>query len=901
MGTPLYKHLKQNGTSFYCFPSSAEDIQFFNQNNDYNVYFSKYTLLNLPKQQIDPLNNDNKYFDFDVFKTQSPSTSTSFKEQIVESIRNYVANFSASMRNSKVNNTDYYYNPNILENTSEKIFWRWCKKLNLISFELADPNDEYFSNLPEFERNNITDDSYFQEYLWRERKIKQCEIKDYYETVGQKLEIELSTGSYSIFRIGDKIRISGEESPYVTTNSQILINGNPVNVNDRIFDVIEVKEQTNLLNQRLVLDADTTMSGGLDTYTGTLELSYNKLVQYIGDINGVNNIQLKNISTTEIYAHIPDHTGQTPDILFRTKYDDNFKPNLTIPILPSQIQAEIVGAENLNSPIRTQPQNYPGTYFGQFDSEFWLYEIESGDVLRRSGDYYGIDGNINDIKVLGNIDGISLDLDVDHYVKMNIPNNEIGNFDQFNALEVDNKPPKDFEFNAILWYYNVEDKDGNVATNLYGISFIDNPDNNIIIDEVGLRIQTLKKLVATDNQDGTAYSFSINLNVNIVNDNPQDLYNPEAINSLFSFNLYNNAMKQLAIVNESFIEIISYQNKVLQDVENLKQLLYTQRNLDIIDKKIENLEKYLILYKTNQIETSETIEVSYNESINPPSIFLDNIDTMYKNIFNIKTSTLYDDQQILPHMISVNKNKNFLINIINDDVIEKNTDKLVILIENDLYYKQNVDIYIDATDTATQNKKLEIYINHKIAEMSPIETKICEIDLPIYFNESTGFINSAKIQSQINLTIDINSTIELKDVGTYIIEMELLENENIINNILSEGDYIYLDGFIIDSINKYNFSGQYKIFSINNNTIQLDISKNQDLIDYTQGVLPFNFTDISNYLLSGFPILKLNKGGKISISRILTDQEVDLSSNTHSIKQVYKINTNPIDYPITKY
>jgi hypothetical protein len=50
----------------------------------------------------------------------------------------------------------------------------------------------------------------------------------------------------------------------------------------------------------------------------------------------------KQIDLTEVYAHVPDHTGQTPDILFRTMTDVNYKPNLTFPIIPSQYQPEII-------------------------------------------------------------------------------------------------------------------------------------------------------------------------------------------------------------------------------------------------------------------------------------------------------------------------------------------------------------------------------------------------------------------------------------------------------------------------------------------------------------------------------------------------------------------------------
>ena len=68
-----------------------------------------------------------------------------------------------------------------------------------------------------------------------------------------------------------------------------------------------------------------------------------------------------------------------------------------------------------------------------------------------------------------------------------LPTRIVTNFDQFNALEVNNTPPSDFEFNAILWYYTVEDSLGNKKTNLYGISFLDHPDNSTKEDEISFK------------------------------------------------------------------------------------------------------------------------------------------------------------------------------------------------------------------------------------------------------------------------------------------------------------------------------------------------------------------------------------------------------------------------------
>jgi hypothetical protein len=183
--TPLYKFLKSNGTTFYAFPGAAEDISAAYQNSSYKMYFSKYVLLNFPKQNLTAGTQSKPiYFDFEnsFFRSSNASPTTNFSDGIVESLRNYVANHEVTLRESKVNASEYYYNTNALETTSEKIFWKWAKKLNLIDFETAIPQDEYFSNLAEFSSRSINDDEFFPETLWKEREIIDWDTIAYYET-----------------------------------------------------------------------------------------------------------------------------------------------------------------------------------------------------------------------------------------------------------------------------------------------------------------------------------------------------------------------------------------------------------------------------------------------------------------------------------------------------------------------------------------------------------------------------------------------------------------------------------------------------------------------------------------------------------------------------------------------
>jgi hypothetical protein len=872
--TPLYKRLKANGTSFYAFPGAAEDISAAYNNTNYKMYFSKYVLLNFPKQNVNTGTNSNPiYWDFQNIAGQGYGFKNSisyqqpengYQEQLIESLRNYVANQEVVIKESKLNDTEFYYDNTILTTPTEKIFWKWCRKLNLLSLEPAIDGDEYFGNLLEFERFDPNDTEYFPEILWREREVIDYEIYKF-RKVNNNLQLEFR--GETRFQVGDVIEINDITSldilPFLPNNSRAKI--------------VSIEPASGSDGQKILTSKDYTDGPPELEQSGNVFLVHHRLVQYIGEINGVNNVQAANKSYTEVYAHIPDSTGQTPDVLFRTKIDRNYRPNLTFPILPSQYQPEIMGAEVFSNPIVSSPDNYPGSYYGQFDTLDFTYETASGDSLRRSGDYYGISGNIDTPTYnTSNIDGLSLDFDVSHYVKMNILSQELTNFDQFNALEINNQPPKDFEFNAILWYYTVEDNDGNIENNLYGISFVDHPDNNPIPSEAeaGSRIPAFRKLAANDLQDGISYAFSLNLNFNIINENPQDTYNPEAINSLFSFNIYNEAMRRLSGVNDSFMNILLTQNQLQTDVSNMKQLLYTQTDFNVINRKIANLELLLRLYSTNQMESSDSIQVVVDDTSRPPLIRFKNLDPSYDTIIYLKSSEMYSVNGSIPYLVTPPTNKSFLIYFINDDLLPlvlPNEEKLRIIITQDLSHKQSIEFVIDANTTATQNKKLEIYVQYLYAESeSPVLSQLIEtIDLPIYYNTSTQLLNSSAISTKFNFQIDLNKLMSLEVGGQLFVP--LVGNGNLISNSVKKGDILYLNDFLVGTFSTLNFSSQYKVDSvgITNSYIYLDASSNNSLINYgLSQSLPVYFNDPTSYKLSNYPYFSLNKGFRYKVTRI---------------------------------
>jgi hypothetical protein len=912
MQCPLYKTLKQNGTSFYAFPGAAEDISAAYQNSNYRMYFSKYILLNLPVQNLsEPGGTASEYIQWDFltnFKTLSVTQADGYANQVIESLRNYVANQEITIRESRINNTEYYYDNTALETTAEKIFWKWCKKLGLLSLEPALPDDEYFLNLTEFERGNLNDDSYFPEYLWRERESSEFTI-NFIDSDSAPIDgTILSAGDQALrltfdgitnLRKGDILEVYGDIT-YQQFIEDVWGIGTTTWQGPARFRVLGVT--TNIDdNHEVIVDFGSTLSGDIPGQSSYGKLFYTKLVQYIGEVNGISNVQEANKAYTEVYAHVPDHTGQTPDILFRTMADVNYKPGMIFPIIPNQYQPEIIGAELFSSPIVSSPQNYPGSYYGFFDTEDYTYEVENGDSIRRSGNYYGVSGDINAPVVDGStVDGITVDFNTSHYVKMNLPDRALSTFDQFNGLEVNNTPPKDFEFNAILWYYTVEDSSGNVATNLYGISFLDHPDNNPKTEEISLRFPPYKKLATTDNQDGTSYAFALNLNFNIIHENPIEAYNPEAINSLFSMNLFNEAMRRLALANDSFLNIISEHSSLKDEILSLKQLLYSQTELSTINSRISNLETLLNLYSTMQQVSSETIEVQVNSQTNPPTLQYNSIDRRYVQINRVDTTTMYSTTGIIPLEVTVPSNKDFLINIVNNDESAITLDdNLKLLFTSDLSYRQSVEILMTGNELCSENKKLDIYITTinplGLATVNTglntgVETAIvADIDLPVFYNKGLSVPNSAKTWKKFNFDIDFSS--DMIVTTNNLLEMKLDSNSNLVYNSIIPGDTLNIHNLFIGTSSIIDLSGQYRVDSVGSTSsvMRLDVSTNQQFLDYVSGQTPLTIHSASASSLSNRPYLDINKGKMIRITRVNEDDNL-------TVGEKYAIEVQDLQY-----
>jgi hypothetical protein len=852
MATPCYKRLKDRGTSFYAFPSAASDLNLANYNDFYNLNFSKFALLNIPIQKDGSPYPIDGVMDFipksdmgeNAFYCDDPSTSLPSKlsEQLVESLRNYVANYDTTLHESRINSNTDFYNIEERYTPTEQIFWKWCRKLNLIDFEPAVHKVDWDKNISDFDNPNkstITYPDYFRKYLWKEREIINYKATSVFESDDDHQYEYQRTPKITINEIA-KFKV-GDEVIFTTTNNtdRITLSGDTgseciyVGVSYKIV-YIEFSGSTT----SIWLNKHFAGSGGSLTDTNVY-LNYNRLIQYVGEINQITNIQTASRVGQEVTAYIPHHAGKTPTVLFGIRDNSNYYPNLEVPILADEIQTEIIGAESLNSPIVANPADYPGSYFGQFDTQDNTYLCSNGDALRYQGDYYGVLLNENTglnaddyIEKLtdfssDNIDGVFLDVDRRHYYKMNIPGLESKNFDEFNSISIQGQAPSDFNFNAILWYYELIEKQQDNSyksyVNLYGIEFLNNPDSDD--DNLNTLITPYQKLVTNGSNDGLSYMFNLNLHYNIDNDVQPMTYDPSTIYNMFGFDMYNEMMKRYYKVNENFINIIEEFIRINLDLQEMKSLIYSQTDIDDVKSRMRNMEELLRLYATNQFIDSDTAKISIDYSGTYPKLQMNVVGVAYDEIHTISLNDAYNynlSTTGTSYPIALKYSGQMLLNLINDNVYY-NTGTVSVLIDRDLEYKQKLEIYIKA-DVALYSQRLYVNILFNQSGTKTEETLV-SVDTPVDLEsyDSLDSLNNIYNNSYyINENIYVNSTgisTGATYCGTGFTDLYLTED------LFEVDDVVYVQNlYLLTTTNEVvDYSGPYLILVKSGTTLTIEL------------------------------------------------------------------------------
>jgi len=388
--------------------------------------------------------------------------------------------------------------------------------------------------------------------------------------------------------------------------------------------------------------------------------TYNKVVQYVGDIDVVNSIKSKENSYTEVYIHVPTNVGSTTHVLFKSVKDENYFPNMTV-------------VNNAKSPLDIEylsGRHYDETHpFGLSVKAY--YDLDDASVVSNISPTYGgtpvpsnwFDHTINNAYYTDNesdefnvarnewitktsgistidyarttLDGVSLDFDLDNY-KLASENPEIKVFSQFNDYIAN----KNFQFNAILLYYDVYDpsnldengKPITFTTNLYGILFLDK------IEQAGLEFEipfiTKYKPDPLNKTNGTSFSFKQNLKLDTSIEN---VLVEKSINdfSTFSMDLFLDVLTEFKKIQTRLNDKLLEMDQLTQDVTELKDLLVNTEDsreiglrLDIMEKSLE--ENQAIFNNTGEMtrmienvsdrvnditDGNANIEISYNTDV----------------------------------------------------------------------------------------------------------------------------------------------------------------------------------------------------------------------------------------------------------------------------------------------
>lgn len=865
MLTPLYKSFKKNGTSMYVFPSVAEDKNYEHANENYNMYVSHYVLVNFPRQSSTVLNFE------DTFEGGSID-GTTFAEQMVESLRNYVANHEAVIRNMRQDATTYFYDVNELHTVTERVFWKWCKKLKLIDFDKA-LSTEYMENDPKYLANTqSTDNTYFQEYLWKERGIYTYNVLSYSQILPTSYNIILD--EVTTLKVGDSIILNESNVDGLNLSYSVLE-----------ITAVSTTSYTNDTISVTVVNPITTIASELEIY-----LNYNSFIKFIGEIAGTNNTQLPDKAYTETYAYISHQHGQIPYSLWKIVDDNNYKPNAQYPVLPEQYTPYIQGAENSNNPLWVNPTAYPGGPNIQTDI-INQYITSNGNVSKKSGPFYGIANNDRTSPEFDSsqLDGLCLNLDIEDYLKAQSYIYPIETFNEFCATSFDNIAPKDFEFNAILWYYTLEDTSGNnlnKATNLYGIEFLDTSSNDI--NNLKTKIPSIQKLVSNGYQDGNSYTFSLDTNLIIDSDVVIPSFDPDKVYSLFGMELFHEALTRITYFNDQISTFVNSNMELTNKVNNLTSLVMNQTSFDSIKTKMNNLEKLLTLYSTLQIGNSDTIIAKLDTSVTPAVVRLNSIDKRYSGVNNLYTGDLWEStlnlngfQTIVPveKTINVVNGKDFKVNITNNvkkdslnSPVADNIDTTIkqehlsVVIEKDLDLGQTLDITINCDNEAKSDKKLDLYLNYTSSINGTEKLLLKTFSLPVYkTNSLTSSIDEAWVNLQNLPEYKIENVIYNK---SSINERQLTFNiSNLNNNFLKAGQRINIENLLlstdlINNDNYFNFDNQFEILTDTVASIEVTnidiINQGSDYTDGNVGILgagDFKITTDSNKIVKVEPVL----------------------------------------------
>ena len=476
-----------------------------------------------------------------------------------------------------------------------------------------------------------------------------------------------------------------------------------------------------------------------ETYDTNTNLTYNRVVKYVNNITAVH-ANTQGSVYTEIYIYTPSNHGYTPYVLFDSLSDNNYQQNkiyqntvnaANIELIvgrnpqdvhPAGISLNAIYDYNNNANISLTPQWFSGrnqvnSYYT--DSQF---SLASDQLILKS------DGT-NSVKYFRNtLDGISVDWNLSDYQIINDINGDSNTFNNINNLNDYNSISNngDFEYNAVLIYYDLSDinNPGNTITNLYGIQFLNQIQNTGGEFNIPFFTKYKPNLISKVSGNSLSHKFNIKGDSSYENVGVVQLLNTRTSGdyNTMSMDLFITALTGMKTMTDSYTNNLTYITNVKNELDSIKQLFITNQNQDQLSSRI------LIL------------ENSYNQSIdlfdNAKTYmnFIIDLNTKYNNIINNKTTidVRYNlDPAIINNMVIHPQQFNINLSTYSGDIVSLNT---LTLAQYSNYFR-HVNSNIQQT---TLTKSLIIKIDDSLVKWSYGQT--FEIVFADKFDPSTCYV-----------------------------------------------------------------------------------------------------------------------------------------------------------------
>jgi hypothetical protein len=449
---------------------------------------------------------------------------------------------------------------------------------------------------------------------------------------------------------------------YVMNFETTLRNAPEYNANilDSVSERVFFKWLKELGAIRFKYDEDT------DTWLEPTFDNYRRVVHCIGEINAYSNNRNEFGMFNETYISCPSSYGSNP-MRFISKFDTNYKAGYQYGASSRTIEGQTnVEGSNINLEalgdfqsiskgddsymvVGSDDKTISADFFEQNQVSWWQMEkkdygadmewsvsdvpvyitddkisrerlVASGSFLDDTIQYPAHGGEKKKFK-RSRLDGISLVKDLESLKR--IHKDETMTYDKLAMTgsidtEVSATADRSFDFNTILIYYTIYNSDGTeaLATNLYGVVFIDGAKSVVgsnaplPIDQVTLKIPTIKKRMSSVNSFGNSYSFKINVKTldsvddtattiidqttssHLAMDEMRDVF--FALNTAVQTMMENN--KALVAINERYRKIekdyesiLESHEKLREDIKVLRAMKLSKVQQEMVDSIISRL------------------------------------------------------------------------------------------------------------------------------------------------------------------------------------------------------------------------------------------------------------------------------------------------------------------------